>query len=125
MIKRKRLLRKIAIRIKRWWQYYTNGEIFDTQFGDYYMFTDPITVFVIDEFQKLCLELVATICAEDKCQPISTVSFIVTDASPGDTLAQRGTIAWKINVRVHNRKSWSIYESQLLAKQIKFTQKRR
>lgn len=123
MIKGKTFLCKTVTKIRRWWRYYTNGEIFDVQLGDYCMFTDPITTPIVNEFKELCREIVAVICVEDKCQPISAVSFIVTDASPGDTLAQRGTIAWKVNVRVHNRRSWVGYERQLLTKQIKFMQK--
>jgi hypothetical protein len=107
--------------LKRWFHYYFNRPVYDAQFGDFiwlYETNNHIT----EEIKHVFTQQIASSCKWYKYEVLNPVTLIhiKPNVSATDPLAQKGSIAWKVQMRVHNRKSWRLYMESLMLKQIKF-----
>lgn len=112
---------KIIYILKRWFHYYFNRPVYDAQFGDLVWLREK-NDYITEEIKPVFTNQITLTCSRYKYQVLQPVTLIhiKPSVSVTDPLGQKGSIAWKVQMRVHNRKSWKLYMETLIEKQIKF-----
>lgn len=114
-------------KVKRLLHYHFGKRKFDTQIGDFVTLVDDHHRIesecqsLYKEVTFMSREIAAQACEKGRYEPYSRMVFTIQEGRPGhpDPLNQYTTVAWKLRVLVHTKKTWKIYVTSLIRKQIK------